>query len=121
LREFRDGLEPGTLATVDLLRSLIVETHPGLTEQIKWNAPSFAVGADDRITLGFERKGGVRVVLHRGSKKTDSAGFHFSDPTGLAEWRSADRGVIVFQNVAQVESSRSEFCDLCRRWLAATA
>ena len=117
---FRKGLDQASLATVDLLRSLIIESHSGLTEQIKWNAPSFALHGEDRITLGIERKGGVRVVLHRGPKQKELVGFHFSDPARLAKWPSADRGVIVFKDVMGVESRRDDFRDLCGRWLAAT-
>ena len=96
-------------------------SRSGLTEQIKWNALSISLGGDDRITLGIERKGGVRVVLHRGAKQKDAAGFHFSHPASFARWPTVDRGVIVFKGAAQVERLRDEFCDLCARWLAATA
>ena len=120
VQEFREGLDPATLATVDLLRSVITGVEPELTERIKWNAPSFALAGDDRITLGLERQGGVRVVLHRGAKQKDAAGFSFIDPAGLARWPAPDRGVIVFDDVAHVESRRDEFRDLCCRWLSAT-
>lgn len=94
--QFRKYLDEATLATVDLLRSLIRDAHPQLVERIRSNAPSFALDEEDRITLGLERKGGVRVVLHRGAKRKDTAGFHFSDPAGLAMWPAADRGVVIF-------------------------
>jgi hypothetical protein len=92
-----------------------------LSERIKWNAPSFALGDDDRITLGLERKGGVRVVLHRGAKVQDTAGFVFEDPAKLAKWPAPDRGVIVFAEAAAVEAQAEAFSDLCTRWLEATA
>ncbi|RYF91272.1 MAG: DUF1801 domain-containing protein [Caulobacteraceae bacterium] len=118
---FRAGLDPADLATVDALRTLITAAGPHLTERLKWNAPSFAVGDDDRITLGLERKGGVRVVLHRGAKVKDAAGFAFDDPTSLAKWPAADRGVVVFADAAAVEASADRLSDLCTRWLEATA
>ena len=77
---------------VDEVRDLIRRSHPDLTEQIKWNAPSFSHGGEDRITMGIERKGGVRIVLHRGAKVKDIAGFAFTDPSGLTRWPSHDRG-----------------------------
>ena len=110
-----------TLATVDALRGLIAAAGPSLTERIKWNAPSFAVGDDDRITLGLERKGGVRVVLHRGAKVKDTAGFTVADPTRLAKWPTPDRGVIIFADQAAVEAAAERLTDLCVRWLEATA
>ena len=124
LAAFLDGLDTETRQTVDALRAAIVAAGPNLIERLKWNAPSFAVPPagddDDRITLGLERKGGVRVVLHRGTKAKDTAGFVFEDPAGLAKWPAADRGVMVFKDVAAVEARSAEVIELCARWLAAT-
>lgn len=118
--EFRKNLDPATLASVDLLRSLIISVHPGLTEQIKWNAPSFALAGNDRITLGLQRDGSIRVVLHQGAKPKALRDFRFDDPARLAKWPAPDRGVIIFENPAHVERHREEFRNLCRRWLEET-
>lgn len=117
---FRAALDPDTLATVDALRAIIAGAGEGLSERIKWNAPSFALADDDRITLGLERKGGVRVVFHRGAKVKDVAGFTFEDPAGLATWPAADRGVAVFKDRAEVEAKQAALRDLCARWLDRT-
>lgn len=118
---FRRSLDPDSLILVDVLRRAIAEARPGLSERIKWNAPSFAIGDDDRITLGLERKGGVRVVLHRGAKVKDASGFRFEDPDGLAQWPTPDRGVIVFRDASALEAVLPAFRTLCARWVAATA
>lgn len=121
VEDFRASLDSTTLATVDALRAIIAAAGPSLTERIKWNAPSFAIGDDDRITLGLERQGGVRVVLHRGAKVKDSTGFTVADPARLAKWPAPDRGVLVFADATAVEAKAEPFADLCRRWLEATA
>ncbi|RZJ84235.1 MAG: DUF1801 domain-containing protein, partial [Brevundimonas sp.] len=72
------------------LREIALAAAPDVTEYIKWNAPSFCVDGDDRITLGLERSGAVRVVLHRGAKAKDAAGFVFDDPMKLARWAAPD-------------------------------
>ena len=118
IEAFRAGLDPETLRTVDRLRTIIAAAHPGLVERIKWNAPSFALGDDDLVTLGLERRGGIRLVLHRGAKPKDPAGFAFDDPAGLARWPEVDRGVMVFQDLAAVEASAEAVGDLCARWVA---
>jgi hypothetical protein len=120
VESFRDGLDVQTLDIVDALRAIISSSHSGLTERIKWNAPSFAIGGDDRITLGLERTGGVRVVLHRGAKPKTLGGFSFDDRDGLARWPAPDRGVVMFQSKAEVEQRAEALRDLCSRWLAAT-
>ena len=63
---YRAALEPETLEAMDALRSIIMEACPALVERIKWNAPSFALGDEDRITLGVERRGGVGGLLTLG-------------------------------------------------------
>lgn len=121
---FRQSLDAETLAIVDALRGVITAGSSGLTERLKWNAPSFAVAPagddDDRITLGLERKGGVRVVFHRGAKLKDATGFVFEDSAKLAKWPAPDRGVVVFADAAAVAAKREAFSDLCARWMDAT-
>jgi hypothetical protein len=114
-----EGLDAQPRAMIDALRE-IAAMNPSLTERIKWNAPSFAIGDEDRVTLGVERKGGVRLVLHRGVKPKDAAGFAFADPDRLAQWPAPDRGVIRFSDLAEIEAKRGALTDLCRRWIAAT-
>lgn len=120
VERFREALNVGVLQTIDAIRAIVAHSHPGLKEGIKWNAPSFKLGDDDLITLGLERSGGVRVVLHRGAKLKAVDGFHFDDPDGLARWPSPDRGVIVFRDQADVAQRADALSNLCSRWLAAT-
>ncbi|WP_298022370.1 DUF1801 domain-containing protein [uncultured Parasphingopyxis sp.] len=109
-----------TRAALNLLRELAGAAHPDLVERIKWNAPSFAIGDEDRITLGVERKGGVRVVLHRGAKSKPDDNFHFDDVDGLAKWPSSDRGVIQFADASAIEGQREPLRSLFSRWIEAT-
>ena len=121
VESYRATLAPDILAAVDRLRALAVAAHPGLTEQIKWNAPSFALAGEDRITLGVAPRGGVRVVLHRGAKATDAADFRFDDPDRLAAWPAPDRGVLTFRDDGEIAAKSAAVQDLFARWLAATA
>lgn len=118
---FRSTLDPDTLGMIDRLRAIVVAANPDLVEHIKWNAPSFAIGDDDRITLGVERKGGLRLVLHRGAKPRRDVGFSFDDVDGLADWPSADRGVIVWRNLAAIDQMTPALILLCRRWIQQVA
>lgn len=113
-----DSLSPENRAVVDGLREIVRAAAPELTETIKWNAPNFADGDQDRVTLGLERKGGVRVVLHRGAAVKDAAAFAFDDPDGLAKWPSPDRGVAVFRDDEEVRTKAPALEHLTRRWIA---
>lgn len=119
--QYLDSLDSGLRGVVDAVRDLIRRSYPGLREQIKWNAPSFSHNGEDRITLGIERRGGIRVVLHRGAKTKVSSGFDFADPDGLARWPAADRGVILIPDEDAAERQREALCALFRRWIEATS
>tara|TARA_R110002167_G_scaffold64868_1_gene183404 strand:- start:918 stop:1304 length:387 start_codon:yes stop_codon:yes gene_type:complete len=114
------ALDPENRATVDRLRGLVRAAAPRLSETIKWNAPSFADGDQDRVTLGLERRGGVRLVLHRGAALKAAEGFAFDDPAGLARWPARDRGVMTFVDAAAVAAKAADVEGLVRRWVEAT-
>lgn len=117
--EWRAQCEPDALRLIDTLRDIVATSHPDVVETIKWNAPNFTLEGEDRITLGIERRGGVRAVLHRGAaiKKDD---FAFDDPDALAKWPSADRGMLKFANVEEIEQRRGKLLNLFSRWFDAT-
>lgn len=114
-----DSLSPKDRAGIDRLRDIIRAAGPDLIETIKWNAPSFADGDQDRVTLGVERKGGWRVVLHRGAAVKDAAAFVFDDGAKVARWPSPDRGVATFADLAAIGAKAADLEDLVRRWVAA--
>lgn len=117
---FIEGLEPDRATAVRALRRIVLASHDGLDEHIKWNGPSFRIDGDDRITLGLNPKGGVRAILHRGVKPKDTSGFVFEDDSGLVTWAAPDRGVVAFADAAAVEAQAEAFQTLCRRWFEAT-
>lgn len=114
---WRAKLDPADLLTVDRLRALAAACAPNIAERIKWNAPSFARGDVDRITLGLERKGGVRVVLHRGAKAHAAVALDFDAPADLVSWPAPDRCVMRFQSAAEVDKRAGEIGDVFRRWM----
>jgi len=118
---FRAKLPPEVRSAIDRLRAIAVAAHPGLSEGIKWNAPSFALGGEDRITLGISPKGRVRVVLHRGAKTRKVEDLRFADPEGLAAWPAADRAVLTFDDEAEIIAKGPALHALFAAWLAATS
>jgi hypothetical protein len=121
VQDFLAALDAETRPIVERLRVIVISAAPSLSERIKWNAPSFALGDDDLITLGLERRGGVRLVLHRGAKPKDLVDFRFEDPACLARWAAPDRGVMVFHTPDDVEARSEALRDLCQRWVQAAA
>ena len=120
IERFRAGLESDVRETIDSLRALISASDERLVEDFKWNAPSFAVNGEHRITLGLERGGQVRAVLHRGAKAKDTSDFYFDDPDRIARWPDPDRGVIIVRDAEEVASKGASLTQLFSRWIAAT-
>lgn len=118
--DYLAALEPLVRADVDALRGIVLSAHPGLTEEIKWNAPSFAHDGQDRVTLGLDGKGGYRIVLHRGARPLYTAGFHFADEARLAVWPAPDRGVIALRDRRAIDAGAADLSRLIARWIEAT-
>ena len=116
---FLADLPAETLAVVQELRTLIRAAHPGLVEGIKWNAPSFSLDGTDLVTLGLQRDGTPRFVLHRGAKVKDNSGFHFDDPDGLADWPAPDRAVVVIKDSQEMAEKGKQLAAMVRRWVGA--
>ena len=121
LETYLATLDPIVRADVDALRALVRDGDPGLTEEIKWNAPSFAHKGQDRVTLGLNPRGGYRIVLHRGAKPLDAGGFVFADEARLAKWPAPDRGVITLKDQAEIDAKGAAITALIARWVEATA
>lgn len=117
---FLAALTPEQRPIVDKLRELAARAADGVSEHVKWNAPSFCIDGDDRITLGLSPKGVVRIVLHRGAKAQENKRFSFDDPAGLIQWQAADRGVLHFTSFDGLIDKESAVGDIFARWMEMT-
>jgi hypothetical protein len=118
IKESNHLLKPVLLA----LREIISKAEPSLTEQIKWNAPSFCHKGDDRITFHLGKKDCVLIIWHRGAKSKDRKGRGplLEDDSGLLQWQSPDRALSKFSSVREVEQNKSVLTKLVKRWISAT-
>jgi hypothetical protein len=102
------------------LRRAILAADPGITEHVKWNAPSSRYAGEDRVTFQLRRPDRIQLVFHRGvSVRADSASFAFDDPTGLMRWATPDRGILTFSDLEEVESHTAAVGALVGRWVVA--
>jgi hypothetical protein len=115
---FLRELQHSRKAEIEAIRALILACDPGISERIKWNAPSFCYGGDDRVTFRLQPGDRVQLIFHRGAKVKDSSGFAFTDESGLLEWLAADRAVVTFQSLEDVKRAELELAELVRRWMA---
>lgn len=117
--DYLAALEHPRKPEVLALRRLILAADRGITERIKWNAPSFGVGGDDRVTMRLAPKGQVQLVFHRGAKVITD-GFTFADPTGWLVWAAADRATLTVEDAADLKANGAAIAALVVRWMKAT-
>lgn len=117
---YLDGLQHARKADVLALRLVILAAVPDLVERIKWNAPSFGLGDDDRITMRLHPGDRVQLILHRGAKAGADDFFRFEDPDKLIAWAAPDRGVVTFRDADDLASKSASLSEILRRWVACT-
>ena len=114
---FLAGLTHGRIADIEAVRRTIRAAAPGITEQVKWNAPSFGRDGEDRVTMRLHPGDRLDLIFHRGARPRDTAGFAFSDPTGHLEWAAPDRGIL---RIGNPEAEAKVIRSLVIAWVAAT-
>lgn len=117
---YLEALEHRHKPAVEALRRLIHDAVPGLTERIKWNAPSFGKGEDDRITMRLHPGDRLQLILHRGAKAGADDLFRFEDPDKLITWAAPDRGVVTFSDADDLTNKSAALAEILRRWVACT-
>ena len=116
---FLGTLQHSRKAEINRVRNIILGAHPDLVEKIKWNAPSFGLQEDDRITFRLQPGDKVDLIFHRGvARKVDD--FAFADETGLLKFVAPDRAVLEFRDAADIEAKAESLRWLVRAWFAAT-
>jgi hypothetical protein len=118
--EYLADLEPGRLAQVQQLRTIVLAARPGVVEHIKWNSPSYVVDGVDRATMSGH--GVLRLVLHAGvdiAEDKKARPTFDGDPDGLLEWHSNIRASIAFADLDAVTGRRDAVGAVVARWLDA--
>jgi hypothetical protein len=117
--DFMRSLDHPLKAELQAVRNIIRGVEPGITEGIKWNAPSFCL-RDHFATFNI-RADVLLVILHQGAKSTAASanGVTIDDPGGLLEWRGKDRAVVTFSDMKAIKARKAAFEHILRQWIAA--
>ncbi|MFT3824202.1 MAG: DUF1801 domain-containing protein [Chitinophagaceae bacterium] len=117
---FLDQLEHPLLKEIRALREIILNSNNKLTEQIKWNAPSFCIDGDDFATMKLFPPKNIQLVFHRGAKvKTQPKDKLIADDSGLLKWAANDRAVATFLNMADLKEKEKALTGIVKKWIAA--
>lgn len=121
VEEFLESLDADKRAQVDELRDIILGVDLSVTEHIKWNAPSYVLDGEDRITFNvLNKEGRVKLVLHMGAtRQEDKKGDPIlPDTTGLIEWSSDIRGILSFSGLDDIKSKRDPITQIIKNWVS---
>ena len=118
VERYLTALEHPMKSGVQRLRLAILDSDAGISECIKWNAPSFAT-TEHFATVHLRAKTGVQLVLHLGTRPRPDTGVRagVADPARLLEWRAPDRATITFADAADVAAKGDALADIVRQWL----
>ncbi|GIO34619.1 MULTISPECIES: DUF1801 domain-containing protein [Paenibacillus] len=118
LSELNHPLKP----EIEYVRNIIREANDQLSEHMKWNAPSYFIHGDDRITFNLHGKEGFRLIFHCGSKVTEHAKGKplFEDSTELLEWLAGDRAAIRFRSLDEIELKKESLKQVVNKWIDVT-
>jgi Domain of unknown function (DU1801) len=100
------------------VRRIVLDADPSITESIKWNAPSFAT-TDHFATFHLRAKSGVQLILHLGAKPQPHATVRAAtdEPSAGLVWKSADRAVMTFATVTDVEQRAAALTRVVQVWI----
>lgn len=62
--EFMEKLDHPFKAEVQMMREMIMSVNKDITEQIKWNAPSFSYKGEYLVTFNLWEKQKIHLVFH---------------------------------------------------------
>ena len=105
---FMEQLDHPFKAEVQTVREIIKNVHPGITEEIKWNAPSFSYKGY-MATFNLWAKKHVHLVFHNGAI--------LSNESGLLEGDYVDRRMMYFSDMADVKAKQPILEKAIREWV----
>lgn len=119
VRIYLENLDHPLKSEILKIREMVFKANPNLTEQIKWNAPSFCLNGEDKITFNLPpKKDSIQLVFHRGVKKKELPKEKLiNDDSGLLKWATNDRAVIKFSSMQEILENETKFIDIVQKWL----
>lgn len=90
---------------------------PGVTEGIKWNAPSFKT-EDWFLTANVHAKESLRLILHAGAR-AKGVEVKVADPRGILKWLGKDRAMVEIADAADWKRKKAALKGVLRAWVEA--
>ena len=105
---FMKDLDHPFKAEVEAIRKIIKKVNNGITEQVKWKAPSFSYRGY-LVTFNLWEKTRVHLVFHNGAILTNM--------NGLLEGNYPDRRMMYFSDLKDVKKKKAALEAFIREWI----
>ncbi|PXY39508.1 DUF1801 domain-containing protein [Flavobacterium cheongpyeongense] len=107
---------------IEELRNVILSSNKHLAENIKWNAPNYCFGNEDRITMKIQPvASNIQLIFHRGAKKKEQPKERLiANKNKILIWKENDRAIIAFKNSKEIESAKAELKTIINEWIIAS-
>jgi hypothetical protein len=99
------------------LRQLLLDANPAISEEVKWNAPSFRT-SEHFATMHLRAKDSVQLILHLGARsKRAIPSDAIADPAALLKWLGPDRASVTFTSADDLTQKSDALVAIVRQWI----
>lgn len=105
---FMETLDHPFKAEVQVVRDIIKNVHPAITEQIKWNAPSFSYKGY-MVTFNLWAKEHVHLIFHNGAI--------LNHESGILEGNYPDRRMVYFSGMEEINAKKAVLEAIIQEWV----
>lgn len=118
VEEFLRKLRHPLKAEILEVRKAILSVSPEISEDIKWNAPSFRT-KEFFATFHLRSQREVVLILHRGAKVKDNSTteMKIADPQGLLRWLAKERALATLGAGKTLAANLPALKSVIREWI----
>lgn len=115
--EFMQNLDHPFKEGIEFLRQIIIKCDKDITEEIKWNAPSFKI-KEHFATFKLYPPKSIQIILHTGAKKKEnSKKFLLNEKFKFIKWITNDRCVITLKSNMEPIKLEKEISQIIKSWI----
>lgn len=103
---------------IEAVRQIILGVSTAISEDVKWNAPSFRTAKDFFATVNLRAREEVQVIFHLGAKmRPGLEAFTVDDPKGLMRWLGKDRALVTLGAGRDIAANCKALEAIVRAWI----
>ncbi len=104
-------------AEIEAARIIITGVGSDITDEIKWNAPSFRT-TESFATLNLRAQDRVQIIFHLGARvRKPLPELKIADPAGLMKWLAKDRCLVTLGTGREIQANQVALVAIVRAWI----